>query len=261
MLPSVSGLDRTTVVVEHLDVVAGHGGGRRTAFHRQQFQPKRIGGDRPAGLGLPPMVDHRHADLLLRPAHRIRVGALAGEEQAAQAGNVVALDQLAVRVFLLDGAERRRRREQHRYLVLGHHPPEGAGIGRAHWLALVQYGRAAVDERRIDDVGVADHPADVGRRPIDFARRDAIDVLHRPFERDHVAAIVADDALGLAGGSGGIEDVERVGGGHRDTGLGAARRPAPSPSPRHSRVRGWHRVRRGAASRWTTIMAAGLWVA
>ena len=62
---------------------------------------------------------------------------------------------------------------------------------------------------------MADHPADVGGGPEHLAGIDAVDVLHRPFERDHVAAIVAHDALGLAGRAGGVEDVERVGGGER----------------------------------------------
>ena len=60
---------------------------------------------------------------------------------------------------------------------------------------------------------MADDPADVRRRPEHLARLDAIKVRHRPLERDHVAAIVAHHALGLPGRAGGVEDVERVGGG------------------------------------------------
>ena len=62
---------------------------------------------------------------------------------------------------------------------------------------------------------MADHPADVGRRPEGLARLDPELVPHRPFQRDHVPAIVADDALGLAGRARGVDDVERVGGGDR----------------------------------------------
>ena len=62
---------------------------------------------------------------------------------------------------------------------------------------------------------MADHPADIGRRPEHLARLDAELVLHRPFQRDHVAAIVAHHALGLAGRAGRVEDVERIGGEHR----------------------------------------------
>ena len=67
----------------------------------------------------------------------------------------------------------------------------------------------------VDDIGMTDHPADVGSRPEGLAGLDAELVPHRPFERDHVAAIVAHDALGLAGRAGGVDDVERVGRGDR----------------------------------------------
>ena len=68
-----------------------------------------------------------------------------------------------------------------------------------------------MEQRSVDDVGVADHPADVGRRPEHLARIDAVEILHRPFERDHVAAIVAHHALGAAGRARGVEHIKRVG--------------------------------------------------
>jgi hypothetical protein len=119
--------------------------------------------------------------------------------------------KLALRVFFLDGAERGRRREHGGAAVLGDHAPERAGIRRADRLALVEDRRAAVDERRIDDVAVTDHPADIGSRPIHLARIDAVEILHRPFERDHVAAIVTHHALRAPRRSRGVEDVERIG--------------------------------------------------
>ena len=124
-------------------------------------------------------------------------------------------EELALRVFLLDGAERGRRGEHRDALVLGDHAPERAGVRRADRLALVEHRGAAVEQRRIDDVAVADHPADVGRRPPGLARLDAVEVLHRPFQRDHVAAVVAHHALRPAGRARGVEDVERIGGGDR----------------------------------------------
>ena len=98
----------------------------------------RIAGDRPAGLGLPPVIDHGHFQQLLGPFDRRRIGALAGEEQRAEIRQVVLRDQLAVRVFLLDGAERGRRGEQRDALVLGDDAPERAGVRRADRLALVE---------------------------------------------------------------------------------------------------------------------------
>ncbi len=160
--------------------------------------------------------------MLLRPLDGVGIGALAGQEQGAEFRQVVFGDELAVRVFLLDGAEGGRRGEQGRDLVLGDHPPEGAGIGRADRLALVEDRGAAGEQRRVDDIGMADDPADIGGGPIHLARLDAVDSVHRPVQRDHVAAIVAHDALGLAGRARGIEDIERIGGGNRHAiGLGA----------------------------------------
>ena len=47
--------------------------------------PERVGGDGPAGLRLPPVVDDRHAELRLGPEQRVGVAALAGKEQGAKA--------------------------------------------------------------------------------------------------------------------------------------------------------------------------------
>ena len=46
------------------------------------------------------MVDHRHAELLLRPAQRLGVAALAGEEERAETGQVVAPDVASFGVLL-----------------------------------------------------------------------------------------------------------------------------------------------------------------
>src|SRR5947207_706876 len=48
--------------------------------------------------------------------------------------------------------------------------PEGAGVRRADRLALVEDAGAAGEQRRVDDVRVADHPADIGGRPEHFSR-------------------------------------------------------------------------------------------
>ena len=69
-----------------------------------------------------------------------------------------------------------------------------------------------MEQRRVDDVAVADHPANVGGGPVHLTRLDAVEVPHRPFEGNQVAAVVAHHALGPPGGARGVEDVERVGG-------------------------------------------------
>jgi len=75
-------------------------------------------------------------------------------------------------------------------------PPKGAGIGRPYRLPLVEDGGTAGQQRRVDDVGMADHPTDIGGGEEDLAGLDAVDVLERPVQRHRVAAIVAHDALG-----------------------------------------------------------------
>ena len=169
----------------------------------------------------------------LRPLDGRRVGALAGEKQCAEFRQVVFPDELALRVFLPDGAEGGGRGEQRHHAVLRDQAPEGAGVGRADRLALVEDRRAAVEQRRIDNVGVADHPADVGARPPHLARRNAVEILHRPLERDHVAAIVAHHAFRDSRGARRIENVERVGGGDRHAlaGLGVVDRVLPHRAP------------------------------
>ena len=134
----------------------------------------------------------RHLQLLLRPFARS-----AGSARSPARNRVRNFDRSYCRMNLPSGssfrmrAERGRRGEQRDRLVLGDHAPECAGIGRADRLALVHDRGRAVQQRAVDDVAVADHPADVGAAPPDLARLDAIEVEHRPFQRDQMAAIVA----------------------------------------------------------------------
>src|SRR5689334_3453240 len=103
----------------------------RARLDRHRIEALEVAADRPAGLGLPPMIYRWYPEHALGPIYSRWIAALAREEQGAEAREVVLLQQLAVGVFLLDGAERRRRGEQRDRLVFGDHPPEGAGVGRA----------------------------------------------------------------------------------------------------------------------------------
>ena len=226
-------------LVDDAHVVARHRHGRRAMLHRQHPEPHRVAGDAPAGFGLPPVIDHRLFQMLLGPLHGRRVGAFAGKKQRTEAREIVAADVLSRRVFLLDRAERGRRGEQRHRLVLGDDAPERARVRRADRLALVEDRGAAAEQRRIDDVGVADHPADVGGAPPGLALLDAVEAVHRPGERDHVAAVVAHHAFRNAGRAGGVEDVERVGRQHR-----------------HAR-RALARLARGIAQARPIVVAAG----
>ena len=120
-------------------------------------------------------------------------------------------EQQSLGILLADGPDGRRRREERGHVVLLDHAPERAGVGRADGLALVEHGRRADQQRRVDDVGVADHPAHVGGRPEDLAGVHVVDVRHAPRERHCVSAVVAHDALRATRRARGVEDVERIG--------------------------------------------------
>ena len=98
--------------------------------------------------------------------------------------------------------------------MLGDDAPEGAGVGCTDGLSFIDDGSAAMEQGGVNNVGMAHNPANVGGGPEDFAGLDVVDVLHGPFEGDRMAAVVTQDALGLPGGAGGVEDVEGIGGGH-----------------------------------------------
>ena len=122
-------------------------------------------------------------------------------------------------------ADRGRRRVEDGDLVLLDDLPEAgrAGIGRD---ALEHHRGGAVGQRAVDDVAVAGDPADVGGAPVDVAVVVVEDVLVGHRGVDEVAAGRVHDALGLAGGAGGVEDEQRVLGVHRLGGQSAERRPS-----------------------------------
>ena len=70
-------------------------------------------------------------------------------------------------------------------------------------------------QRPVDDVGVAHHPADVGGGPEHLAWLDAVEVVHRPGDRHHMAGVVAHHALGRSRRARGVDDIERVAAGER----------------------------------------------
>ena len=138
--------------------------------------------------------------------------------------DVVVFDELGLRVLLAHGAQARRRGEERGDLIVLDHPPIGAGVRRPDRFAFVEDAGAALQQRPIDDVGMAHDPADVGAGPKGLAGLDVVDRRHRPFERDQIAADVAHHALRRAGRAGGVENVERIGRGEVGAGRPLARR-------------------------------------
>ncbi len=117
------------------------------------------------------MIHHRLAEQLRRPDRGRRVAALAGQKQCLQLRQIVLPQEFSLRVLLLDRAHRGGRGEQHFDPVLRADAPERAGIGRADRLALVHDAGAAAQQRRVDDVAVPDHPADIATPPSRRRRR------------------------------------------------------------------------------------------
>ena len=105
------------------------------------------------------------------------------------------------------GADSGRRRIEHVDLVaLDDRPP--AILVREVWDALVDDAGGAVAQRRVDNVAVSGHPADVRGAPIDRVGLDIEDVVVGRCRADQVSGSGVDDALGLGGGAAGIEQVE-----------------------------------------------------
>src|SRR5690606_26937775 len=73
-----------TIIVQNSELTGRHRHTRRAIFHREHAQSQWVMADGRARFRLPPMVDHRHAQLAFSPLHRLRVSALARQEQGSE---------------------------------------------------------------------------------------------------------------------------------------------------------------------------------
>src|ERR1019366_3116549 len=87
--------------------------------------------------------------------------------------------------------------------------PEAGEVGPVGSAFVHEHG-GSVLQRAVDDIGVAGDPADVGRAPVDILVAQIEDVFGGDVGLHGIAAGGVDQSLGLAGGAGGVEDVERV---------------------------------------------------
>ena len=160
-----------------------------------------------AGLGLPPGVDDGGfvaADDLSEPAPRFGVDGLAHRSEEADRGQVVGVGDLAAPLH-------ERPHEGGGGVVDGDavllDDVEVAVLVRGVGGAFVDDLGDAVREGSVDDVGVSGDPADVGGAPVDVLSRFVIeDVVVGVRGLGEVAAGGVDDALGLSGGAGGVEN-------------------------------------------------------
>ena len=164
----------------------------------------------PAVLRLPPGVDDGAAlaaDHLPVPEPGLRVDRLADGAEQAQRRKVVP------RGIVLSHLHERP--DQRRRGVVGVDPvalddlPVAVPVG-IRGVTLVEDARRAVVERRVDDVGVPGHPADVGRTPPDRVVVDVEDPLVRDRRVHEVAAGRVQHAFRLGGRARGVEQVQRV---------------------------------------------------
>ena len=93
------------------------------------------------------------------------------------------------------------------------HLPEARAI-RVRRDALEHQRGGAVRERAIHDVGMASDPADIGRAPVHFARLVVEHQFMRETGPDHVPARGVQRAFRLSGAAGGVQNEQRVFGGH-----------------------------------------------
>ena len=225
---------------------------RRRARLQRRHAGQRRDHDR-AGFGLPPGVDDRAAlaaDELVVPDPRFGVDRLADRSEQPQRRQIVLLRPLGAPAH--ERADRGRRRVEDRDAVLLDQRPE-AILLRPVGRAFVHQHRRAVGQRAVDDVAVAGDPADVGGAPVDVLVAQIEHQLRGRVGADQIAAGRVDDALGLPGRAGGVEDVEHVLRVHR-LGLARERRVLhqlviPVIAARPSSCTGDRRARRRAARR------------
>ena len=218
-------LQNLALGVDELELDPRQGLGRRARFERRGAGQGRD--ETGAGLGLPPGVDNGAAllaDDAVVPQPGLRIDRFAHGAQQAEGGARGLLDG---RVALPhQGAKGGGGGVEDLDLVLVDHLPEPRH-GREGRDALEDQGGRAVGEGAVDDIAVAGHPAHVSGAPEHFARpviEHQFVGMRRPGQ---IAAGGVQNALGLSGRAGGVEDEQRILGVHR-LGRAVRRRAVPS---------------------------------
>ncbi|MNM79754.1 hypothetical protein D3C81_916990 [compost metagenome] len=163
-----------------------------------------------AGLGLPPGIDDgaaRIADHFVVPAPGFRIDRLTHAAKQAQAGTRGALDRCFA--FAHQRTDGGRCGVEDGDLVLVDHFPEARGVGVVRH-ALEHHRGGAIGQRAVDDVAVAGDPAHVGGAPVDVVFAQVEHRFMRVRRIEQVATAGVQHALGLAGGTGGVKDEQRI---------------------------------------------------
>mmetsp|Transcript_10234 Transcript_10234/g.44499 ORF Transcript_10234/g.44499 Transcript_10234/m.44499 type:complete len:518 (-) Transcript_10234:769-2322(-) len=201
-------LELDALVVEHhgLDAEEREGGGpgleRGGARQRGDHERSR--------LSLPVGVDDGAsllADDGVVPPPSLRVDGLADGTQDAQAAAIVLGDEVVARLH--QRANRGGGGVELVHLVLLADGPAPAGVGvRGH--PFEHHRRRALEQRAVDDVGVAGDPPDVRGAPVHLAGLVVEHVLERRPRSEHVPGGGVNDTLGLPGAPGGVQHEKRV---------------------------------------------------
>ena len=80
-------------------------------------------------------------------------------------------------------------------------------VGRS---ALEHEGGRAHEQRAVDDIRVARHPARVRRAPPAVLVVEVENIFEGRVNPNHVTAVRVDNGLGLAGRAGGVQDIKRI---------------------------------------------------
>ncbi len=147
-------------------------------------------------------IGQRSCRCAVVPHPRFRVDRLTDAAEQPQLRQVVLRRDVVAELH--QRADRRRRGVEDRHAVLLADLPEAAAIGEGR-RAFVHHQRRAGSERAVADVAVAGDPADVGGAPEDVVVLDVEHPLGRQLGAQQVTRARVLDALGLAGGAGGIE--------------------------------------------------------
>ncbi len=106
--------------------------------------------------------------------------------------------------------------------MLRNDPPECTGIRCTDRFSFIEDGCTSVKQGSVYNIRMPDHPADIGCCPVDFTGTDSIDIFHTPGQGNEMPAIVPQHTFGFSGGSGSIQEIERIGCKQRNTATGSA---------------------------------------
>ncbi len=190
-------------LIEQLYVVAVHRHAGTAQTRRPVVQPAGNCHNRPAGFGLPVVIDNRDAQRFCYPTGGWFVQRFPRQIQHLQRGEIVITD-LRGREFLQHADGGRGGEHPADLIFLNNFPPYTTV--RIRWQTFVNHRRHPRQQRGIHDIRMPNYPADIRRAEEHAARFTAENGVHRGRQRDRIAANVALDAFRFTGCPGGIEN-------------------------------------------------------